>query len=152
MEEKNKEYRLNFSVWKESFSPWAERDAQHLMNVVSVTRLNNNLKFAGYGTVKFDEDDLETHYHPIVVEQDKFNKKTTDIVIFDVVNNKLPFDKLFVYHSNAGSKGAAGYYMWSSTNPDLAVHKYYLDNMVSAILLALSKTFSELYSKYCNHE
>lgn len=147
MEENKIQHNLKFDVWKEETSNWNERDALHLANVISICRLGQNMKFDKFGTISYTEDDKNTHWMPIVTEQEAFNKKASNCMIFNLDIPNSDYDKIFVYHYKAGVKGRSGYYIHSTTNPEIHIHKYYMANDMNILLSSLNRVVFELIRK-----
>lgn len=136
---KNKEYKLDFDVWKENFSPWSTKDIEKVINTIVGCRVGTVLAYKGTGSVRFDEDDEKNRHHPIIEHLDEYDKKNSKVLVFDTDESKLGFDKLFVYHYTGGSKGWAGFYFYSTQNPNKHIHRYYLDNESADITINLNR-------------
>ena len=140
-------YNLNFDVWKENPENWNERESRNIINLISVCRVGNFLKFDKYGSFVYSEDD-SNHWNPIVTEQEKFSRRSSNCMIFDINIQNCPYDKLFLYQYKSGVKGFSGYYIYSSKNKDQHIHRYFYPNELNPIVLSLNKDMYELDIKY----
>ena len=143
----NNSYRLDLDVWKENFSNIVERDARQWITYMGACRIGKNVKFKGYGIVNYDEDDQIQKYHPIITEQDEYNKKTSNVLIFDVDIPNCDYDKLFIYQNKQGNKGAMGFYVYSTKDPSNHIHKYYITNEVTQLLQSVNDIIFWLLTK-----
>ncbi|MCH5167513.1 MAG: hypothetical protein J1F35_06410 [Erysipelotrichales bacterium] len=140
-------YNLDFDVWKESPENWNERESKNIINFVSVCRVGNYLKFNKYGIFVYSEDD-PNHWKPSVEEQEKFSRRSSNCMIFDITIPNCPYDKLFLYQYKSGTKGFSGYYIYSSNERNNHIHRYFYPNELNPIVLSLNRDMYNLDIKY----
>lgn len=137
-------YILDFDVWKENAEVWKERDGDHFAAVVGAVRLGQLIKFAGYGNMSYEEDDMIKKWHPKVTLLDSYNRKLANCLVFNVVIPGCKYDKIFVYYNTTKAKGHTGYYIHSSTNPKEHIHKYYIENDMNRLMLSINSVLYKL--------
>lgn len=143
-------YKLDFDVWKEMMDVWKEREANHFVNVIGICRLGVFMQFRNYGTFKFEEGDEDSKWHPIVIEQESYNRKNSNCLIFNLDIDNCDYDRVFIYYHASKLKGHSGYYIYSSKDPSKHIHKYYMDNDMNRIILSLNSVIYGIDKKLGN--
>lgn len=135
-------YNLTFDVPHVTCENFKEKHVYMLNRNIEEGRLGMLMKFSSNANISFAENDNQ-HLHPIITEQDKFNRVRTNCLIYDLTNNEYNpgyYDKLFVYHSLTKKNGWFGYIFYN-TITGKQLHKYYVDLTDCGLITTLHKSF-----------
>lgn len=139
------EYKFEFQHWFFATDNFKQKQIDNILCIIGNGRLNDFLKFSGYGNISFDEND-KGHRYPTIVEQDKYNRFKSNCIIYDMTYNRFnngKFDKCFIYHSNGNQIGNYGYVFYNTQTGKLS-HIYFVEDTYDALCQSLIKSFYSL--------
>lgn len=140
-----KKYNLEFLHWKLNVSQLKEKDINKVIWILGQSRHVKDISFSCYGECTFADDDIETHWHPIVEELQSFNRKHSNMAIFDVHVQKGNdrFDKLFLYYSNNTRISNWGYVLYNTETGETK-HKYCIYDSFNDLILHINKELNKI--------
>lgn len=113
-----------------------QKEIAVLDNLLKGSRLNDDMRITGYGTISFAEDDLPRRYPTITTEDADgnplpYNRRGTNCLVIDLMKtDKNPgiFDKLFLYHTCRNSNGVWYGYLAYNTKTGKSRHRFFIDH------------------------
>lgn len=147
-----KKYNLEFGFWHINVSQLKEKEINRITYILGQSRHVKNISFAGYGECTFKEDDDVTHWHPIVEELPAFNRKHSNIAIYDihVEGGNGRFDKMFLYYSNNTRMSNWGYVLYNTKTKEQK-HKYFVYDNLADIILHINKELNKILRHETGH-
>lgn len=142
-----KEYKLEFGKYYIDTNNFKQRNAEILVSMIGMSRLQEFMQFAGYAHIEFDESDVK-HRYPIVTELEKFSRSKTNCIIYDLSDNSFnhkKFDKCFIYRSNNHKEPMFGFVMLN-TETGRINHVYDIDELPDCLCQRFSQVFYTLYN------
>ena len=130
-------YELKFEMPYIDCGILKEKEILNILNIISGSRLGQNVSFSGYYNVCFNEEDKQ-HWKPIFTFLDGFSRSKTNSFCLNILNNSR-FDKVFVFYN--GVKDSLYYglvFLNSETNKSL--HLYNLDYDYTNLIVNISRT------------
>ena len=134
-----------------------QKDAAILVHLISNSRLNFEMSWAGYGNISFDEADTAHQYANISFDEENakvYNRKTANCLVFNLKNsenNPGYYNKLFMYHTMKSNNSAGkwyGYVLYNSITKK-TLHQFFIDHEYTDLTKNLNTIFM---SMNYNHE
>lgn len=144
----NKVYNLEFSWHGINADNFKQKNVGHILQYINAGSMYQYYQFSTYGRIDFADDDTR-HLHPIVTEQDKFNRTKTNCLIFDMPvcdSNDGTYDKMFLYYTNGKTMSNYGFVLYNSTTNHM-VHKAYIEDTFEDLIKSMSKVMNHLREK-----
>ena len=139
--------KIELIHYYQAIDPWKQKDVSYINTLIGSTRLISDMNFAGYGEIKFNEEDTKHAYAIIEMLEDPytFNKKKTTCLVYDLKetkNNPKKYDKLFLYQT-LGSSGNGLWYSWIAYNTKTkkSTQKTFVSYDSQDLMQALNKFF-----------
>lgn len=133
-------YKLNFEFWNINVDNLKEKEINKITWILSQSLQSKNISLYKYGELKFNDDDIH-HYHPIVDEQEVFNRRKTNCAIYNM--NLSIYDKLFLYHTNGKKVSNYGYVLYNSKTKNTK-HRYFISDDLNDIIMHINRDLSAL--------
>ena len=130
-------YELKFEMPYIDCGIFKEKEILNILNIISGSRLGQNVGFGGYYNICFNEEDKQ-HWKPIFTLLDGFSRSKTNSFCLNISNNSR-FDKVFIFYN--GVKDSLYYglvFLNSETNKSL--HLYNLDYDYTNLIVNISRT------------
>lgn len=125
-----------------------QKETTILLNSISGSRLNNDMKLSGYGMISFDEENDKPHRYPEIkfANDDgtpiQWNRKGINCIVFDLIctDKNHVYDKLFLYHTNS-KNGQGVWYGWIAYNMKTRekTHRFFVDHDTQDLLVSLNR-------------
>ena len=138
-----------------------QKDASLLLYMISNSRLIDDMKFYGYGIIKFDEELDKPHRYPEICfgNEDgtpiEWNRRGINCIVFDlpVTSKNTEWDKLFLYHTNSHT-GQGQWYGWVAYNSKQkrSSHRFFIDHDNMDLMNALNRFFYHIKISKKNRE
>lgn len=149
-----KDYSFEFFRFNFNTDKFNRRHALIIKNLVSNSRLKDELVFNSFGLITYNDEDKQHRYPNIEILGSEFNKKT-NCIIFDLkesVKNNNYYNKLFLYHSSGPNIGNYGYVLYN-TETGKYVHKYFIDYEYESLMCSINQSLNllsnlEIYDFY----
>ncbi len=141
----NNTYNLEFTHWRLQVSQLKEKDVRRITWILGQSRHVRNISFHGYGVCTFNEGDEETHWHPVVEEQETFNRKRSNVAIYDIHvegGNGL-YDKLFLYYSSNSRFPNWGYVLYNTKTKE-QVHRYCIYEDIADVISHINRDLNKI--------
>lgn len=130
-----------------------KRDIAIILNTITGCRLNDDMKFAGYGIITFDEENDTAHRFPRIRfanddgTQIKETARGINCLVFDlpVTYKNNTFDKLYLYHT-IGTNKKGTWYGWVAYNTETekTSHRFFVDHDLNDLMIELNRFFSRI--------
>lgn len=152
----NSTVNTEFTHYNFNCDSFKKREAEVLLSIISGGRLNDDMKFAGYGSITFDEENDSCHRYPSITTADSGGNAFMDIslgrsnancITFDLPKTyrNSAYDKLFIYKTN-GSTGKGVWYGWVAYDSASKKHshRFFIEYDIQELVLALNRFFSQM--------
>ena len=144
------ETKYNFEFWHWNFpcSNFKKKQAHIIINMIDLSKLNDDMVFESFGNIKFDETD-KSHKYPEISYMEDFNRVKTNCLIYNLKNtskNQGVYDKCFIYNSVGTYENNYGYVFYN-TKTGKMMHKYFVDYAEDTLCVKLKQSFNILFKK-----
>lgn len=143
-------FNLEFNQYHFNCDTFKKRDISIILNTIIGGRLNDDMKFAGYGVITFDEENDSVHRYPkIKIANDdgtpiKETSRGINCLVFDlpVTYKNDTFNKLYLYHT-IGSNKKGLWYGWVgyNTTTGKTSHRFFIDHDMNDLMVELNRYF-----------
>lgn len=139
---------LKLDYLYQTFSPFKESEVSNITSLISPSRVGRCIRFKCYGNASFNEDDLK-HETVTIKELDNFERKNSNVVVFEVIdeNYKFVYTELFLYHNISTSQSSYGLISYNSKTGK-TTHKIQIDYDSYDLMIALNKAMLYMQLKF----
>lgn len=126
---------------------WKEKESIIIINTIGGARIGETVKFHSYANLSFANEDTKNE-NAIVKCYDKYEKKGTNVLVFDIIADKYnegKYDKLLIYHKNMKMKTYYGHILLNTKeNTATQIADTYGD--LNSLLIAVNHTIINIPS------
>ena len=113
-----------------------EKEILNIANIITSSRLGDDVYFSGYGHMSFIEEDNK-HWYPHITKLDGFTRNKTNVMMLSIKSNNK-YDNIFIYQTTTKDSGFYGILCFN-TETQKSLHIYNVEYDWSRLVIVLSR-------------